>query len=219
MALGFVQKFGKWLPHQLTDDQRLTRITLCTSLLIRRRTTQWLRDIITGDEKWVLYVNHSRKRQWVPASEPALPDESSGPHPKKIMLSIFWDYKGIIWYELLPDGTNITGHLYRLQLRRLKAKLIEMRPDRERVILLHDNAKPHTAIKTRQRLINYKWEVLPHPPYSPDLAPSDYHLFLSLSNFLKDRVYDDQEHLKNDLDKIFASQPYELSFNPNNTGT
>ena len=63
LALGFVQKFGKWLPHQLTDDQRLTRITLCTSLLIRRRTTQWLRDIITGDEKWVLYVNHSRKRQ------------------------------------------------------------------------------------------------------------------------------------------------------------
>lgn len=210
LVLGFKQKYGKWLPHQLTDDQRETRVTICTSLLTRRRTTQWLRNVITGDEKWVLYINHSRKRQWVQAGERALPDESPGPHPKKIMLSIFWDYKGVIWYELLDGDTRINGHIYRLQLQRLKAKLKEMRPDRGRVILLHDNAKPHTAIKTRNRLTNYKWEVLPHPPYSPDLAPSDYHLFLSLSSFLKEKVYDDKEHLKNDLDTFFTSKPEEF---------
>ena len=61
LAFGFVQKFGKRFPHQLTDDQRLTRATLCTYMLTCRRITQWLRDIIIGDEKWVLYVNHSRK--------------------------------------------------------------------------------------------------------------------------------------------------------------
>ncbi|EFN78228.1 Histone-lysine N-methyltransferase SETMAR, partial [Harpegnathos saltator] len=47
-----------------------------------------------------------------------------------------------------------------------------------------DNARPHTSIVTRQKFRELGWEVLMHPPYSPDLAPSDYHLFLSLQNFL-----------------------------------
>jgi hypothetical protein len=45
------------------------------------------------------------------------------------------------------------------------------------LLLLHDNARPRTANKTNETLRNFKWEVLKHPPYSPDLAPSDFHLF------------------------------------------
>jgi hypothetical protein len=32
--------------------------------------------------------------------------------------------------------------------------------------------------------LKLKWDVLPHPPYSPDLAPSDYHLFGPMKGFL-----------------------------------
>jgi hypothetical protein len=42
------------------------------------------------------------------------------------------------------------------------------------LFLLHDNARSHTANKTNEKLRNFKWEVLEHPPYSPDLAPSDF---------------------------------------------
>ncbi|GFS03522.1 histone-lysine N-methyltransferase SETMAR [Elysia marginata] len=45
------------------------------------------------------------------------------------------------------------------------------------VILQHDNATPHTARVTQGWLEKYGWEILPHPSHSPDLAPSDYHLF------------------------------------------
>ena len=38
---------------------------------------------------------------------------------------------------------------------------------------------PHTSLVTRKKLLKLGWEVMPHPPYSPDLAPSDYHLFRS----------------------------------------
>ena len=47
----------------------------------------------------------------------------------------------------------------------------------ERVLLLHDNASPHTAVHTVDTLRSLIFEVLKHPPYSPDLVPSDFHLF------------------------------------------
>jgi transposase len=50
--------------------------------------------------------------------------------------------------------------------------------------LLHDNAQPHTANHTRALLEQFGWAIFEHPPYSPDFAPSDYHLFLHLKNFL-----------------------------------
>ena len=44
-------------------------------------------------------------------------------------------------------------------------------------ILLHDNARPHVAKVVKKYLETLKWDVLPHPPYSPDIVPSDYWLF------------------------------------------
>ena len=48
---------------------------------------------------------------------------------------------------------------------------------RRGVIIHQDNARPHTSLVTCQKLLELGWEVMPHSPYSPDLAPSDYHLF------------------------------------------
>jgi hypothetical protein len=45
----------------------------------------------------------------------------------------------------------------------------------------HDNARPQTANIPKAAVQELDWKILPHPPYSPDLAPSDYHLFRSLS--------------------------------------
>jgi hypothetical protein len=50
------------------------------------------------------------------------------------------------------------------------------------------------------------WEVLPHPAYSPDLAPSDYHLFRSLEHFLRDKSFKNRDDLQNRLDFYFASK-------------
>ena len=51
--------------------------------------------------------------------------------------------------------------------------------------MLHDNARPHTARATIDALEALKFEVLSQPPYSPDLAPSDFHFFPHLKRDLK----------------------------------
>ncbi len=48
----------------------------------------------------------------------------------------------------------------------------------------------------RTKLKELGWQTIPHPPYSPDLASSDYHLFLSLSNNLRGKQFQDEEDLK-----------------------
>ncbi len=55
------------------------------------------------------------------------------------------------------------------------------------VHLLHDNAHPYVARVTRTKLNNLAIEVLPHPPYSPDFSPTDFHFFKHLDNFTKNR--------------------------------
>ncbi|EZA51242.1 Histone-lysine N-methyltransferase SETMAR, partial [Ooceraea biroi] len=64
---------------------------------------------------------------------------------------------------------------------------------------------PHTSLVTRQ-LLQLGWDVLPHPPYSSDLAPSDYHLFRSLQNSLNNVNFDSNEGVKNHLLQFFVNK-------------
>ncbi|CAF3262951.1 unnamed protein product [Rotaria socialis] len=61
--LGKMWKCGVWIPHELSPLQLQHRVDACMKLLTSHRNYQWLRNHITGDEKWVLHVNHTRKRQ------------------------------------------------------------------------------------------------------------------------------------------------------------
>ncbi|PAA87580.1 hypothetical protein BOX15_Mlig026417g1, partial [Macrostomum lignano] len=60
---------------------------------------------------------------------------------------------------------------------------------------LRQGAHNPPASKKKKKLLDLGWELVPHPPYSPDLAPSDYHLFLSLANALNNKTFADDEEL------------------------
>ena len=75
-------------------------------------------------------------------------------------------------------------------------------------MLFHqDNARLHTAKKTLELIENFGWEVVPHPPYSPDSAPSGYHLFGLLKNHLRGTKFSDDEAVKEINCKWLKSQP------------
>ena len=70
---------------------------------------------------------------------------------------------------------------------------------RQGVLLLHDNARPHTASATQETIRQMHWEVLPHPPYSPDLAPSDFHLFGPMKHYLGGKHFTDDEEVQHNI--------------------
>jgi histone-lysine N-methyltransferase SETMAR len=92
-------------------------------LMTSHHNYQWLRNLITGDEKWVLYVNHTRNRQWLGAGQTGVATPKNDLHPKMIMLSVWWGVRGIIHWELLPTDCTITADLCCEQLDRVTAKL------------------------------------------------------------------------------------------------
>ncbi|XP_032685161.1 histone-lysine N-methyltransferase SETMAR isoform X2 [Odontomachus brunneus] len=90
---------------------------------------------------------------------------------------------GLIHYNFLNPGETITTEKYCQQIDEMHRKLQHLCPalvNRKGPILLHDNVRPHVAQPTLQKLNELDYETLPHPPYSPDLSPTDYH-FLSTS--------------------------------------
>jgi len=70
------------------------------------------------------------------------------------------------------------------------------------VLFLHDNALAHWALATQKKLAYPGFQCLDHPPYSPDLAPSDYHLFPGLKKPLKVR------HFSSDAEVITAAETW-----------
>jgi len=106
------------------------------------------------------------------------------PPKKKFLASIFWDQDGILLIGYLPKGQSIKVEYYPSLLVQLKDILKEKRSGKftKGVLFLHDNAPAHRALATQKKLAYLGFQSLDHPPFSPDLAPSEYHLFPALKN-------------------------------------
>ncbi|GFX26907.1 mariner Mos1 transposase [Trichonephila clavipes] len=138
--------------------------------------------MVTGDEKKVTYHNIVQKRSWSKCYEAAQT-------------------------KLLPHGQTLNSDRYCQQLYRLKLVIDQKWPElvnRRGVVFHQENAGPYISVVTRQNLWEQGWEVLMRPPYSPDLAPSDYHIFLALKNLLKDKKLGSREDCENRLLDVFA---------------
>jgi len=142
------------------------------------------------EETWLYHYDTETKQQslewW----------HSGSPHPKKfrlqksagkVLASIFRDQDGILLVHYLPKGHTINAEYCSAVLVQLKDILKEKCRGKftKGVLFLHDNAQAHRALATQKKLAYLGFQCLDHPPYSPDLAPLDYHLFPGLKKQLK----------------------------------
>lgn len=102
------------------------------------------------------------------------------------MATVFWDAQGIIFIDFLQKGKTINGEYYASLLDQLNKEIKTKRPHlaKKKILFHHDNAPAHSSAIATAKLVELRYEVLPHPPYSPDLAPSDYYLFPNMKIWL-----------------------------------
>jgi len=140
---------------------------------------------VTMDETWLYHYDPETKQQsmgWRHSSSPCPKKFRVQKSAGKFLASIFWDQDGILLIDYLPKGQTINAEYYLFLLVQLKDILKEKRRGNftKGVLFLHDNAPAHWALATQKKLAYLGFQCLDHPPYSPDLAPSDYHLFSGL---------------------------------------
>jgi len=200
----------RWVPRLLTADQKCTRMKIseqCLKLFNKNKTDLLLR-FITMDEIWIHHYTPESKqqsKQWTEASC-SVPEKtrlvsSAG----KFMASVFWDAEGISFINYLGKGKTLTGEYYSNLLSRLDEKIREKRPSlqkKKKIIFHQANAPTHKSVLAMEKLRDLHYELLKHPPYSPDLAPSDFNLFPKLKLLLAG------QHFSSNQEAIVAVEGY-----------
>jgi histone-lysine N-methyltransferase SETMAR len=172
----------------------------------------FLQLIIAGDETWIYYYQPETKQRSVPwkdLSSPVAEKFKVQLSMGNLMLTIFWDSQGPILETYPEHGTIVTNATYSDMLQReMKPAIRSKRRGRlsEGAFLLHDNAHPRTAARTLETLRKLMWEVMEHPAHSPDLAPSDFHLFGPLKVALAGRRCRCDEDVQNTVHQWLREQ-------------
>jgi len=144
----------------------------------------FLTKIVTGDESRVFANDLETKEhlaEWHTSSSPRPKKSRLFKSKEKLMLIAFFDIDGVV------PGQTVNGHFYVQVLQRLRNAVRRKRRDKWQVewFLHHDNALSHTSLVVQQFLAEKSIPVITQPPYSPDLAPSDFWLFPTLKMGLK----------------------------------
>jgi len=168
--------------------------------------------VVTGDETWVKYVTCETKNQsmeWRHTSSPKRPRTCLQTlSARKVMATVFWYWEGVLLVDFLGRGSTINSERYCETLKKLRRAIQNKRRGKlsSNVWFFHDNARSHMANRARELLDHFGWEVFDHPPYSPDLAPSNYHLFPNMKTWLATQRFDDDAELQAGVNEWLNSQ-------------
>ncbi|GFX74390.1 uncharacterized protein TNCV_3453381 [Trichonephila clavipes] len=146
--------------------------------------------------------------QWGHTSFPKRPRKCSQILSAKIMVTVFWGRQGMLLIGFLECGTTINSEWYCQTLRNRRREIQNKRGGKlmPKILFLHDNTQPHTANCTQELLNSFKWEGFPHPPYSPDFAPSDFPFFSRMKYWLATQRFDDDKEMRVRVTEWLRSQ-------------
>ena len=117
----------------------------------------------------------------------------------KAMMIVFFDIRGVIYIDWVPEGQTVNQVYYKNVLTTLRERVRRRRPDMWKNaswILHHDNAPAHNALSVKRYLAKNNIPVMEHPPYSPDLAPCDFFLFPKIKSALKGTRFESVDAVK-----------------------
>lgn len=211
LDLGLVRKCARFVPHLLTGAQERQRLENSTLMLRHIAADPWfLETIVTMDESWVYEYDPDRRchaSQWLAkgADPPVVCKREMS--TKKVLLVSFFDHVGVVHREFLRN-TTVTGEVFVDILRQFRTSLRIRRPRLFRAFWLHmDNASPHTCLETRRFLLQTGTQVVPHPLYSPDLAPNDFFFYPRVKREIKGNRFATLDDVENEVDHQISMIP------------
>ncbi|UYV60468.1 PHKG1 [Cordylochernes scorpioides] len=185
-----------------------------------RNDPNLLQRVITGDEAWVYGYDVETKAQssqWKLPHEPRSKKARQVRSNVKVLLTVFFDCRGVVHHEFLPQGRTVNKEYYLQVMRNLREAIRQKCPDlwkNKNWLLHHDNAPAHTSLLVRNFLAKNNTLMMLQPPYSPDLAPCDFFLFPKLKRPMKGRSYARLDKIKTaskeELKKIFKNDFFEV---------
>lgn len=188
---------ARFVPRFLTDQHRRRRVEASTRNLEKydEERSKFFKGITTQDETWLHHYEPESKdqsSQWRTREEGAPIKFKAVASAGKVMSSVFWDSKGILIDDYLEDKNTVTGVYYAKEIEDLRESIKEKRRGKltSGVLYLQDNAPAHTSHIATAAIRLAGFDLLDHPAYSPDLAPSDFHLFPKLKKDIRGKHYE-----------------------------
>ena len=199
--LGLRKVCARWVPHQLSEYQKATRVNWCRTTLARfeggRSNAVW--EILSGDETWVYTFDPETKQQsaqWTPVGEAPPQKFRRERSVAKQMVAVFVAKTGHVATVPLVQQRTVTGDWYATQCLPQVLEAVARRRPRTRAIgtlLHHDNAPAHRSHVVVDFLARERIQEVGHPPYSPDLAPCDFFVFPNVKRIMRGIRYESPE--------------------------
>lgn len=210
--LGMRKLCSPWVPHTLTIQQKneRVRISQCCLDIFQRNPNEFLDRYITVNEIWLdhftLKSTEQQSKQRSSIGERASKRTNTQQSANKIMATIFWDAHGVILIDYIEKGQIRIKKYYASLLDRLNDEIMKKRPRlAEKKVLFHqDNSLAHKTVDAMTKLGELGYELLPHPPYSPDLTPGEFYLLLKFERWLHGKeLQSDEEDVESEIDAYF----------------
>jgi transposase len=209
---------AKFVPKLLSQEHQQLPLEVARDMLERANgDPEFLMTVITGDETWVYGYDPETKvqsSQWKHSSSPR-PKKAQRLRSKvKVLLTVFFEYRGIVHHSYAPAGQTINKEYYLEVIHHLRDAVRRKRPDlwaSRNWQLLYDNAPAHSSHLIQSFLVKHGIPVVPQAPYSPDMAPCDFWLFPKLKRPLKGSRFDSREDIIAERDEG-AEKPSRRSF-------
>jgi hypothetical protein len=200
---------AKFVPKLLLQEQQQLRLEVALDMLeCTNGDPEFLKTVITGDETWVYGYDLETKVQ-----------SSSSPRPKKaqrvwskvkVLLTVFFDYCGIVHHSYAPEGQIINNEYYLEVICHLRdavrCKRLDLRASRNWQ-LHHDSAPAHSSHLVQSFLAKHSIPVVRQAPYFLDMVPCDLWLFPKLKRPLKGSRFDSHEEIMWNAIKKLRSLP------------
>lgn len=216
-TLGLSKLSARWVPKALQEHHLIQRAELSLATLTKMEANEddFFKRCVTGDETWIYQFDPENKiqsKEWHPRGTTGPVKFKAERSVKKVMATIFWDSKGVILIDFLEGQKTVTSSYYEEVLKKLKTSLAKKRRGKlhSQILFHHDNAPAHSSRAVKALLREFRWQTLPHPPYSPDLAPSDFFLFPKLKEHLKGTRFTSLDEAKKQVISWCQRQPPEF---------